>query len=154
MINNKNIIELFITFMMLISCIGLSTAESISGYVSDTDGLPINGITISDNASIGTTNTNSTGYYYINGYTNLSTYILSTSKTGYIDNTLSIDVNDNITNANITITEKGMLYDIFTIMSDIVDNAFLIIGLIILSVTIGLCIVLGAWITKLLPKGK
>ena len=138
--------------MILMCNIGLGSAESISGYVKNTNGLPINNVGISDNASIGSTNTNNTGYYYIDGYTNLSTYILTTSISGYIDNTLSVDVNDNITNANITITEKGRLYEIFSLMSEIVDNVAVIVGLVIMGVTIGIAIFIGAWITRLLDK--
>ena len=151
MINHKYIKPIII-LMILMCNIGLGNAESISGYISDTNGLSINNVGISDNASVGSTNTNSTGYYYIDGYTNLSTYIISTSISGYIDNTLFVDVNGNMTNANVTITEKGRLYEIFSLMSEIVDNITVIIGLVIMGVTIGIAIFIGAWITKLLDR--
>lgn len=151
MINNY-IKKVFIIFIILSLFTGLSSAESISGYITDSNNLPVNSVGIFDNASIGSTNTNSTGYYYIGGYTNLSTYILTTSKSGYIDKDLSVDVNNNITNANITITEKGVLYYIFDIMKNIVDNASIIIGMVILGIVIMIVVTLGSWIQKLLNK--
>ena len=151
MINNY-IKKIIIMFIILSLFTGLSSAESISGYVTDSNNLPVNSVGISDNASVGSTNTNSTGYYYINGYTNLSTYILTTSKSGYIDKDLSVDVNNNITNANITITEKGVLYDIFDIMKNVIDNTAVIIGMVILGVIVMIAVALGAWIQKLLNK--
>ena len=150
----NNIMKIFIVFAILFLTIGLSSGESISGYVTDSNGLPVNTVEISDNASVGNTNTNSTGYYYINGYTNLSTYILTTSKSGYIDNTLSVDVNGNITNANITITEKSQLYDLWDLLKQILNNAGLIIGLIIVSVILSMVVAFGLWLNKLLPSGK
>lgn len=147
-----NIIKLIILTLVLISGLSVCSCESISGYVLDSNSNPINNVGISDNASIGSTNTNSTGYYYIDGYTNLSTYILSTSKSGYIDNTLSVDVNGNITNANITINEKSSLYDIFNLMKNIIDNVGVIVGLVIMGVTISIVIFIGAWITNLLKS--
>lgn len=152
MINNIKFVRPLIILIILISFIGLCSAESISGYVTDINGNPVNNVGISDNASIGTTNTNSTGYYYINGYINLSTYILSTSKSGYIDNTLSVDVNGNMSNANITISEKSSLYDIFQIMQGLINNVSVIVGMVIMAITISIVIFIGAWITKLLQK--
>ena len=146
--------KIFIIFVILSLNIGLCNAESISGYVTDTNGLPVNNVGISDNASVGSTNTNSTGYYYINGYTNLSTYILSTSISKYIDNTLSVDVNGNITNANITITQKSQMYDLWELLKEIVANAGLIIGLVILSVILSIVAGIAIWLNKLFPKGK
>lgn len=148
----KNIIKYCIVLSVLFISINIGSAESISGYVFDENSNALNGVTISDNASIGSTTTNTTGYYYITGYTNLTTYIITASKTGYIDNTLSVDVNDNITNANITITEKGRLYDIFELIKSIIDNTTVIIGVVIMAVTVGMVIFIGAWITKLLQN--
>ena len=150
----NNIMKIFIIFAILSLSIGLVSAESISGFVTDANGLPINNVGISDNASVGNTNTNSTGYYYINGYTNLSTYILTTSIRGYIDNTLSVDVNGNITNANITITQKGQMYDLWELLKEIVNNAALIIGLVLLSVILSIVAGIAIWLNKLFPKGK
>ena len=147
-----NIIKPIILLIVLLSSINLCSAEFISGYVTDLNNNPVNNVGISDNASIGSTNTNSTGYYYIDGYTNLSTYILSTSISGYVDNSLSVDVNGNMTNANITITEKGRLYDIFEIMKNIIDNINVIIGMVIMAVTISIAVYIGVWIKKLLQN--
>jgi hypothetical protein len=145
-----NIIKPITLLMILFLSINVCSAESISGYVKDLNNNPVNNVGISDNASIGSTNTNSTGYYYIDGYTNLSTYILSTSISGYVDNSLSIDVNGNMTNANITITEKGRLYDIFEIMKNIIDNINVIVGMVIMAVTISIAVYIGIWIKRLL----
>lgn len=147
-----NIIKPIILLIVLLSSINLCSAEFISGYVTDLNNNPVNNVGISDNASVGSTNTNSTGYYYIDGYTNLSTYILSTSISGYVDNSLSVDVNGNITNANITITEKGRLYDIFEIMKNIIDNINVIIGMVIMAITISIVVYIGIWIKKLLQN--
>lgn len=148
----KNIIKYCIVLTLLLISINLGSAESISGYVFDENSNALNGVTVSDNTSIGSTTTNTTGYYYINGYTNLSTYIMTASKTGYIDNTLSVDVNGNMTNTNITITEKGRLYDIFELIKSIIDNTSTILGMVIMAVIVGVAIFIGGWITILLNK--
>lgn len=145
--------KIFVICIILLCCISpINASESISGYVFDDSNNALNGVTVSDNATIGTTTTNTTGYYSISGYTNLSTYILTASKNGYVDNTLSIDVNGNMSNQNITVIEKGRLYDIFEMMENIIDNTGVIVGMVIFAVTIGIVIFIGAWITKLLQK--
>ena len=148
----KNIIKYCIVLSVFLISINIGSAESISGYVFDENSNPLNGVTVSDNASIGSTTSNTTGYYYITGYTNLSTYIMTASKTGYIDNTLSVDVNGNMTNTNISITEKGRLYDIFELMKSIIDNTSTIVGMVIMGIIVGVVIFIGGWITILLNK--
>ena len=144
--------KLLILSLILLTCISTVNAESISGYITDENDNALSGVTVSDNASIGSTTTNTTGYYYIDGYTNLTTYIMTASKITHIDNTLSVDVNGNMTNTNISITEKGRLYEVFQIMKNIVDNVSTIIGIVIVGVTITIVIGIGAFVINLLNK--
>lgn len=149
---NMKISKLLILSLVLLSCISSVNAESISGYITDENDNTLSGVTISDNASIGSTLSNATGYYYIDGYTNLTTYIITASKITHIDNTLSVDVNGNITNANISITEKSRLYEIFQLMKNIIDNVSTIIGIVIVGVTITIVVGIGAFVLNLLNK--
>lgn len=144
--------KLLILSLILLTCISSVNAESISGYITDENDNPLSGVTVSDNASIGSTTTNTTGYYYIDGYTNLTTYIMTASKITHIDNTLSVDVDGNITNANISITEKSRLYEIFQLMKNIIDNVSTIIGIVIVGVTITIVVGIGAFVLNLLNK--
>ena len=144
--------KLLILSLILLTCISSVNAESISGYITDENDNALSGVTVSDNASIGSTSTNTTGYYYIDGYTNLTTYIMTASKITHIDNTLSVDVDGNITNANISITEKSRLYEIFQLMKNIIDNVSTIIGIVIVGVTITIVVGIGAFVLNLLNK--
>lgn len=149
---NMKISRLLILSLILLTCISFANAESISGYITDENDNALSSVTISDNASIGSTTTNTSGYYYIDGYTNLTTYVLTASKITHIDNTLSVDVDGNITNANISITEKSSLYEIFQLMKNLVDNVSTIIGLVIVGVTITIVIGIGLFVQNLLNK--
>lgn len=142
--------KLLILSLILLTCISSVNAESISGYITDENDNALSDVAVSDNASVGSTTTNTTGYYYIDGYTNLTTYIITASKITHIDNTLSVDVNGNITNANISITEKSSLYDIFELMKSLVDNVSTVIGLVMVGVTITIVVGIAAFIQKLL----
>ena len=82
----------------------------------------------------------------------MTTYVLTASKITHIDNTLSVDVDGNITNANISITEKSSLYEIFQLMKNLVDNVSTIIGLVIVGVTITIVIGIGLFVQNLLNK--
>ena len=102
----KYVISLFLVVM--IAMVGGASAESISGYILDSEGAAIVGADVADNASVGSTTTDSNGYYTIVGYTNLSSYIIEADNLGYVDNTLTVDVNGDMTNQNITLVTVSL----------------------------------------------
>lgn len=78
-------------------------AYSIGGYVHDTNGTALPGITVYD--SVDSDVTNATGYYQVTGYVNGS-YTLTASPIGYTEGTVTVTVSgNNIENANITLSE-------------------------------------------------
>ena len=147
-----NIFKYLLVFITLFVFLNVGSAESISGYVFDENSIPLNNVLISDNSTSNTTNTNSTGYYNIDGYTNLTTYIMTATLAGYIDNTLTVNVNGSMINQNITITEKGSLYDMFQLIKEIVDNVTKIIDLVILGITISITVTIGVFILSLIKR--
>lgn len=147
-----NIFKYLLVFITLFVFLNVGSAESISGYVFDENSIPLNNVLISDNSTSNTTNTNSTGYYNIDGYTNLTIYIISASLSGYIDNTLTVNVNGSMVNQNITITEKGSLYELFQLIKEIVNNITKIIDLVILGITISITIAIGVFILSIIKR--
>ena len=150
----KNIIKYTFVFMTLLMFTSVGAGESISGYVYDQDSNPLSGVAITDNSTSNTTNTNVTGYYTISGYTNLTTYIMTGTLNGYIDNTLTVDVNGNMVNQNITLTEKGMLYEVFELIKELVDHTSKILDLVIFSITLTLVFAIGTFILTQIKRVK
>jgi len=76
-------------------------AYSISGYVNDTNGTALSGVTVYDH--IDSNVTNLSGYYQVTGYVN-GDYVLTASLDGYTTGTVDVTVaGSDITNANITL---------------------------------------------------
>lgn len=150
----KEIILIFILISIFIpySVYGAND-RTISGYVFDVNGNGFSGVTITDNQSINTSISNSTGYYSMFGYNNSTTYILTTDKTGYLSSSLEIDVlTVDYTNANITVLKIPYLYDIWQLGTNIVNNMSVIIGLIVMGVSISIIFGISAYLQNMLKQ--
>lgn len=150
----NKMIKYTIVFLTLALFINVGSCESISGYVTDENSVGLSGVTITDNSTANTTTTNTTGYYTISGYTNLTTYVITGTLRGYIDNTLTVNVNGNMTNQDITLTEKGMLYEVFELIKELVDHTSKILDLVIFSITLTLVFGIGTFILTQIKRVK
>ena len=112
-------VVLLLAVLILIPNVSASI-HNVSGYVYE-DAVGLMGVTVTDNESIDSTTTNATGYYFLEGYTNQTSYILTASKTGYTDSSIDINFLDaDLTSKDITIvktTLTGFLTDIATIVT-------------------------------------
>lgn len=114
-------VVLLLAVLILIPNVSASI-HNVSGYVYE-DAVGLAGVTVTDNESIDSTTTNATGYYFLEGYTNQTSYILTASKTGYTDSSIDIDFLDAVlTSKDITIvktTLTGFLSDITIIVTSL-----------------------------------
>lgn len=150
MTNSKISLLLVFLTLLILSFNSVSALESISGTITDDSSNNLVGVTVSDNASVDTTTSNATGYYILNGYTNLTPYVITGTKAGYVTNTLLVDVDGNMSTQDIELVEKGRLYDVFLLLSNILTNVSTIIGIVIVGVTISIVMVIGAWVLKII----
>ena len=54
--------------------------------------------------------------------------------------------------STLLMTGAANLSEIFALMQEIIDNTDVIVGMVILGVTVGIAMFIGAWIQKLLNK--
>lgn len=144
--------KLLILSLILLVCISSVNAESISGYTKDDRGRVLTNVLISDNESIDSTTSDINGYYSLDGYTNLSSYVIIGSKNEYQSDEIIVDVNGNMSNQNMQLTLTANLLDIFEILQNIIDNVSVIIGIVIVGVTITIVVGIGAFVLNLLNK--
>lgn len=162
----NSIIKIIVSMLLLTAVCVIpvsATLHNVSGYILE-DGSGLIGVTVTDNESIDTTISNVTGYYFLTGYTNQTSYILTASKTGYTDNTLTIDfIESDLTNKNITLV-KTTITTFLTDLSSIVTSLTVMFTAVMavfmepplsLFIGIGLFVLLVGLIGKyLLKKSK
>lgn len=128
----NSIIKIIVSMLLLTAVYVIpvsATVHNVSGYIMES-GTGLTGVTVTDNESIDTTISNATGYYFLEGYTNQTSYILTASKAGYTDNTLTIDfIESDLTNKNITLVKT-------TITAFLTDLSLIVTGLTVMFTAI------------------
>ena len=144
---------LTLTILISLSTVGSASLHNVSGYIY-VSGTGLSGVTVTDNESIDTTISNATGYYFLAGYTNQTSYVLTATKSGYTSNILDIDfLNADLINKNITIVKQSMLYSLWDMINQVTSQINTILNLIILGIMISCVYAIGTFITNTVKKG-
>ena len=100
---------LMVLFISLIIIPVSATEHNISGYVTK-GGFGMYDVVVHDNESIDSTTTNISGYYFLSGYTNQTSYIISVDDYGVYkgSNLLANVIESDIINHNLTMSFKTL----------------------------------------------